>query len=223
MKKLLFFLVILLIKLSLVAQDNSFPTNEVDEIVTRIQLPQIPSFRIDIVSLGAKGDSVQNCKPAFDEAMALCQKNNGGTIVVPKGIYKLDGPIHFVSNVNLVLEKDATIRFSDIPDDYLPLVLTSWEGTMLYNYSPLIYAYDCHDVAITGEGTIDGEGGEIWDSYKEKETADKMLSREMNHNSVPLEERKFGEGHFLRPPFIQFFNCKNILVEDIHIERNNFV
>ena len=215
-------LVFVLISFGSFAQNSSFPSQKVDSIVNRIQLPQIPSFKIAVTKLGAKGDSISDAKPAFDKAMALCKKNNGGTIVVSKGVYTLNGPIHFVSNVNLLIEKGAKIRFSDNPKDYLPMVLTSWEGTMIYNYSPLIYAYGCSNVAITGEGTIDGEGSAIWNSFKAKEGADKKLTREMNHSNVPLKERKFGDGHFLRPQMIQFFNCKNILVENIRIEDAPF-
>jgi polygalacturonase len=204
------------------AQDNKFPEAKVDSIINRIQLPKIPSFQINVVKLGAKGDSISNSKPFFDKAMALCKKNNGGTIVVPKGIYLLNGPIHFVSNVNLKIEKGAKIKFSDKPEDYLPMVLTSWEGTMLYNYSPLIYAYKCTNIAISGEGIIDGEGGNSWKSFKTKEGKGKDLSREMNHNNVPLNERKFGTGYFLRPQMIQFFNCSTILVENIRIEDSPF-
>jgi polygalacturonase len=216
------YLIFLLISCISFAQNIEFPTNKVDSIINRIQLPVIPSYQINIVKLGAKGDSVTNNKSFFDKAMALCKKNNGGTIVVPKGIYKINGPIHFVSNVNLKVEKGARIKFSDNPTDYLPMVLTSWEGTMLYNYSPLIYAYDCTNIAITGEGTIDGEGGKTWKSFKAKEGKGKDLSREMNHNNVALKDRKFGEGYFLRPQMIQFFNCKNILVENIRIENSPF-
>ena len=216
------FLVLVLISLNCFAQNNSYPTEKVDAIINRIQLPTIPSFKIEVTKLGAKGDSISNAKPAFDKAMALCKKNNGGTIVVPKGIYTLNGPIHFVSNVNLLLEKGAKIRFNDNPKQYLPMVLTSWEGTMLYNYSPLIYAYNCSNISITGEGTIDGNGDKIWDSFKDKEEPGKMLTREMNHTNVPLVDRKFGEGHFLRPQLIQFFNCKNILVENVRIENAPF-
>lgn len=204
------------------AQENKFPTPKVDSIVNNIQLPKIPSYQVNVAKLGAKGDSVSNSKPYFDKAMALCKKNSGGTIVVPKGVYLLKGPIHFVSNVNLKIEKGAKIKFSDKPEDYLPMVLTSWEGTMLYNYSPLIYAYDCKNIALTGEGTIDGEGGKIWKTFKAKEGKGKDLSREMNHTNVPLKDRKFGTDYFLRPQMIQFFNCKNILVENIRIENSPF-
>nr|WP_315221741.1 glycoside hydrolase family 28 protein [uncultured Flavobacterium sp.] len=216
------YLLFLLICSVTFAQNTDFPSAKVDEIVNRIQLPVIPSYQINITKLGAKGDSLTNNKIVFDKAMALCKKNNGGTIIVPKGIYKINGPIHFVSNVNLKIEKGAKIKFSDNPDDYLPMVLTSWEGTMVYNYSPLIYAFECENIAITGEGTIDGEGGMTWKSFKSKENEGKNLSREMNHNNVPLKDRKFGKGYFLRPQMIQFFKCKNILVENIRIEDSPF-
>lgn len=204
------------------SQNSDFPSERVDSIVKRIQLPVIPAYQINILKLGAKGDSITNNKKVFDKAMALCKKNNGGTIIVPKGIYKINGPIHFVSNVNLKIEKGAKIKFSDNPKDYLPMVLTSWEGTMLYNYSPLIYAENCTNIALTGEGVIDGEGGKTWKTFKAKEGEGKNRSREMNHNSTPISERKFGEGYFLRPQMIQFLNCKNILVENIRIENSPF-
>lgn len=204
------------------SQNSDFPSERVDSIVKRIQLPVIPAYQINVLKLGAKGDSITDNKKVFDKAMALCKKNNGGTIIVPKGIYKINGPIHFVSNVNLKIEKGAKVKFSDNPKDYLPLVLTSWEGTMLYNYSPLIYANNCTNIALTGEGIIDGEGGKIWKTFKAKEGEGKNRSREMNHNNTPISERKFGEGYFLRPQMIQFLNCKNISVENIRIENSPF-
>ena len=216
--KLLFFL---LVSLNCFAQNTSFPSDSVDAIVKRIQLPRIPSYKIVITKLGAKGDSISNAKPAFDKAMALCQKNNGGTIIVPKGVYTLNGPIHFVSNVKLHLEDGAKIRFGSNPKDY-PLVLTSWEGTMLYNYSPMIYANSVENIAITGNGIIDGEAKNTWIKWKPLEAKDKFLSREMNHNNTPVKERIFGNGHYLRPQLIQFFNSKNILVENVTIEDSPF-
>ncbi|MXN90737.1 glycoside hydrolase family 28 protein [Flavobacterium sp. Sd200] len=214
--------IFLLLSVNCFAQDALFPADSAEAIVKRIRLPKIPDFKVNVTKLGAKGDSVSNAKPAFDKAIAQCKKKNGGTIIVPKGVYTLNGPLLFASNINLHLEKGAKIRFADNPDFYLPMVLTSWEGTMLYNYSPLIYANSCTNIAITGEGIIDGEGGRIWNSYKSKEGPDKKLSREMNHNKTPIEDRKFGKGHFLRPQLIQFLNCKNILIENVTIQDSPF-
>ena len=196
-------------------------TAAIERIVNRIQLPVIPAYTIKVTDFGAKGDSVTNCKPAFDKAMKACAKKNGGTIVVPKGLYTINGPIHFVSNVKLHLETGAKIRFGSNPKDY-PLVLTSWEGTMLYNYSPLIYGNNVQNVAITGNGIIDGEGHNGWVKWKPLEEKDKLLSREMNHNNVPLKDRIFGKGHYLRPQLIQFLNSTAILIEDVKIEDSPF-
>lgn len=215
------FLLFLLVSLNCLAQKPSFPSDSVAAIVKRIALPQIPSFRIVVTKLGAKGDSISNTKPAFDKAMALCKKKKGGTIIVPKGIYTLNGPIHFVSNVQLHLEDGAKIRFGANPKDY-PLVLTSWEGTMLYNYSPLIYGNQVENVAITGNGIIDGEAKNTWIQWKPLEEKDKQLSREMNHKNTPIAERIFGEGHYLRPQLIQFIHSKNILVENVQLEDAPF-
>jgi len=211
----------LLVSLTSFAQNKNFPSNKVDEIIKRIQLPAIPSFKIFVTKLGAKGDSISNAKPAFDKAMALCKKNNGGTIIVPKGIYILNGPIHFVSNVKLHLEDGAKIRFGSNPKDY-PLVLTSWEGTMLYNYSPMIYANNVENIAITGNGIIDGEAKNTWIKWKPLEKKDQLLSREMNHKNTPINERIFGEGHYLRPQLIQFVNSRYILIENVQIEDSPF-
>ena len=215
------FLFFLLISLNGFAQNSNFPSDSVDAIIKRIQLPKIPSYKISVTKIGAKGDSISDCKPAFDKAMALCKKNKGGTIIVPKGVYTLNGPIHFVSNVKLHLEEGAKIRFGSNPKDY-PLVLTSWEGTMLYNYSPMIYGNKVENIAITGNGIIDGEAKNTWIKWKPLEKKDQLLSREMNHKNTPIKERIFGEGHYLRPQLIQFVNSKNILVENVQIEDSPF-
>jgi len=190
-------------------------------IESRIQLPKIPAYTITVTRFGAKGDSLKDCKPAFDKAMKACLRKKGGTIIVPKGVYKLNGPIHFVSHVNLHLEEGAKLVFGSNPKDY-PLVLTSWEGTMLYNFSPMIYGLNVHDVAITGQGTIDGEGHGIWETWKGLEEKGKLLSRDMNHNQIPVNERIFGDDYFLRPQLIQFVGSENILIEDVTIEDSPF-
>jgi polygalacturonase len=213
--------IFLLVSAYCFSQNNNFPYDKVDSIINRIELPAIPNFKTSVVEYGAKGDSVTNCKAAFGKAMKACEKRKGGTIIVPKGVYTINGPIHFVSNVKLHLEAGAKIRFGSNPKDY-PVVLTSWEGTMLYNYSPMIYGNNLENVAITGSGIIDGEAKETWNKWKPLEKKDQLLSREMNHNNVPIKERIFGKGHYLRPQLIQFVNSKNILIEDVQIEDAPF-
>jgi len=143
-------------------------------------------------------------------------------LFVPSGTYLVNGPIHFENNVNLYLEKGARIKFGNDPKDYLPMVLTSWEGTMLYNYSPFIYAYKKNNIAITGQGIIDGEGGTTWATWKPKENMDKYLSRNMNHTGLPIKNREFGEGHFLRPQLLQFLESSKILIAGVEFQDAPF-
>ena len=222
--RLLFIIVltVLVLPQSATAQISIDKDSAIAAIENRIELPTIPDYEINITRFGAKGDSVTDCKKAFDKAMQHLSKKNGGKLVVPPGVYTVNGPIHFTSSVELHMEKGAKIKFGTDPEDYLPMVRTSWEGTMVYNYSPLIYAQGQNNMAITGEGVIDGEGSATWAEWKSKEDPDKMLSREMNHTKVPVEQRKFGEGHFLRPQLLQFLECSNILLEGVRFQDSPF-
>lgn len=191
-------------------------------ILKAIVPPALSANVLQLSDFGAKGDSVTDCKPAFDKALKVCQEKNGGRIVVSGGIYLVNGPIHLVSNTSIDLQKGAKLVFGTNPDDYLPMVATSWEGTLLHNYSPLIYAYQVENVAIIGEGTIDGNGRDGFSKWYDLQKPGQQLSRKMNHESVPVKDRIFGKGHYLRPHLIQFFGCKNILLEGITVENSPF-
>ncbi len=191
------------------------------EILSRIKAPQFPDTVFNVMDYGAIADAHTDCKPAFDQAIAACHKAGGGKVVVPIGSYFLEGPIHFESNVNLHLKEGAVLLFSSNAASY-PNVLTSWEGTMLYNFSPFIYAFQKENIAITGQGIINGQSARTFATWRNLQQKDQLLSREMNHNNTPLEERIFGLGHYLRPQLIQFLECKNILVEGIIIEDSPF-
>lgn len=206
------------------AQQQPVATKAVDEqsIVNQITEPVIPESGVSVLDYGAVGDSLTDCKPAFDKAIEAIKESGGGKIVVPAGKYLLNGPIHLISNLELHLAEGASLHFGSNPANYLPVVKTSWEGTFLYNYSPFIYAYNCSNIAITGKGTIDGEASKTWATWREKQQKDQQLSRDMNHNSVPVKERIFGEGHFLRPQLIQFYDCNTIKVEGVKIEDSPF-
>ena len=197
-------------------------TEKRDEILRNIVPPKISNNTISLTKFGAVGDSVTNCKPAFDQAIQACKDKNGGKIIVPAGTYLINGPIHLTSNLCIELQKGSKLVFGTNPSDYLPAVLTSWEGTFLYNYSPFIYGYQLENVAIIGEGTIDGNASDSFGKWHAQQKESQLLSRKMNHENVPVKERIFGKGHFLRPQLIQFFECKNILMEGVTIKNSPF-
>lgn len=193
-----------------------------DSILSQITGAVIPEKELSILSFGAKGDGKEDCRPAFEKAMEHAARQGGARIVVPAGEYLLDGPIHFVSNVCLDLREGAVLKFSPDPQHYLPLVKTSWEGTFIQNYSPFIYGYQVENVSIVGKGTIDGNAGSSFATWKSRQREGQRLSREMNHNETPVEERNFGEGYYLRPQLIQFFGCRNITLEGVYITNSPF-
>jgi len=192
-----------------------------DAVHKQIKPPTIPVDSVSILNFGAIPDSITDCKPAFDKAIKFCAGKDIRLIVSP-GIYQMNGPIHLSSNICIDLQKGARLKFSNNPEHYLPAVLTSWEGTFLYNYSPFIYGYRLENIIITGEGTIDGNALGTFTQWKEKQKESQLLSREMNHKNVPVEERIFGQGHYLRPHLMQFFECKNILIQGVHITNSPF-
>ncbi len=197
-------------------------TGRRDSVLQQITGARQPGRTIFITRLGAKGDGVSDCKPAFDRAMRLAEKKGGAHIVVPKGVYLVKGPIHLVSDVNLEISECAVIRFSPEPKYYLPAVKTSWEGTFVNNYSPFIYGYNLHDVSITGRGTIDGNAASTFATWRARQKQAQRRSREMNHKETSVEKRVFGEGDWLRPQLIQLFGCRNVTLSDIFITNSPF-
>jgi polygalacturonase len=152
-------------------------------------------------------------------------------VVVPSGIFST-GAIHLKSNVNLYTSPHSTILFIQNPRSYLPPVHTRFEGVECMNYSPFIYAYKQENIAITGSGTLDGQAGEDnWWSWKGRKeygwtegepNGIKDIERLylMSEEQVPLQERIFGEGSYLRPNFIQPYRCRNILIDSVTIKRS---
>lgn len=203
------------------------------EILEQIRAPEFPDRDFSIVDYGAASVGQKDALPAITEAIAACAEAGGGRVVIPNGEWHVNGPIHLKSNVNLHLEDGATIKFSTEPSDYLPAVLTRFEGTELTNYSPLVYAYEQENIAITGSGTLDGQAGESkwwnwkghwggeaeigWKPGDPDQRQDIEALAKMADAGVDPSERVFGEGHRLRPNFIQPYRCKNVLIEGITI------
>ena len=188
-------------------------------ILQQIRLPDIPDKQFVVEdSPSVRKAARQTIQQTIDKAAAA----GGGIVHIPEGIWHVDGPLHLKSKINLHLGKNATLLFSATPSEFLPVVKTRWEGTEVFTYSPMIYAANVEDVAITGEGTIDGNVNSAFINWYEKQNSDMHALRRMGFDSVPVQQRQFGEGHFLRPPLIQFFHAKRVLLEDYTAKNSPF-
>ena len=126
---------------------------KVPGILKNIVPPVIADTVYDVTDYGAKSDTTFDSRPAILQAISHCNTNGGGTVLIPAGNYFIKGAITLKSNINLHIAEGARLEFSTEAADYLPMVLTKWEGTECFNYSPFIYAYQCTNVAVTGKGT----------------------------------------------------------------------
>jgi polygalacturonase len=199
------------------------PWARVDAILARITPPVFPPRDFTITSHGAVGDGERDCTAAIRAAIVACAAAGGGRVVVPKGRF-LTGPIHLRSRVNLHVAEGATLAFSRDPRHYQPLVFTRWEGVELMNYSPFIYAFEQRDIAVTGAGTLDGQADDThWWPWKgaasgaagPNQNTGRERLMEMGTRGVPVAERIFGDGFYLRPNFVQPYRCQNVLIEGV--------
>lgn len=213
------------------------------QIESRIVAPTFADATYNITKYGAstKAMAAKNQK-AILKAIDLCSKKGGGKVVVPAGTF-MTGAITLKSNVNLVLEKGAVLKFAFQPELY-PLVYTRYEGLDLYNYSPCIYSNGAKNIAITGEGTIDGNGNNdtFWQwtgvpyfGYDEKKTTEncrfpmngetmgtRAILQQMCEDNTPLEKRVFGMGKGLRMQLVNLVNSENILIENVTMLNSPF-
>ncbi len=201
---------------------------EYPKILARIKAPKFRKRDYSIVKFGAKAGGQVDCRDAINKAIDACSKAGGGRVVVPAGEF-LTGAIRLRSNVNLHVSKGATLKFATDANAYMPIVHTRWEGMELMHLSPLIYAYEQTNIAITGEGTLDGQGKSFfwkWHGNPRYGGNPEVISQraararlyEFMDRNAPVEERIFGgEKDYLRPQFIQPYKCKNVLIEGVKI------
>ncbi len=204
-----------------------------DDVRTRgLSVAQLFANRdFPITDFGATADGAK-CTDAFARAMAACEAAGGGRVVVPKGQWH-SGPIHFRSNCELHLAEGSEVVFSQEPNDYLPAVHTTWEGMECWNYSPLVYAYACTNVAITGSGTLRGFAGEWKDSFWKtawglpKDAGVKAARLQLytwGATDYPVEKReiwKQANAH-TRPQLVQFNRCKGVTWEGFRVRNAPF-
>lgn len=189
---------------------------------------QVPDFsrcpRLNITDFGAVPGNQEKTSGAIARAIDKANKSGGGVVVVPAGEW-LTGKVHFKSNVNLHLDKGAVLLFSDNPADYLPAVHSSWEGMECYNYSPLIYAYECKNIALTGEGEVKAkmDTWKVWFARPRAHMESIKRLYNLAQDQTPVTERQMvNDTAHLRPQFIQFNRSENVLLEGITITNSPF-
>ncbi|MDP8998523.1 MAG: glycosyl hydrolase family 28 protein [Myxococcota bacterium] len=187
--------------------------------------PTIPCTIFSISSYGAKtGSTAAANRTAINNAVAAAKAAGGGVVDVPAGTWP-SGAIQLDSNIELHLDAGATIAFSASAADYLPAVLTRWEGLDVMNYSPLVYALNATNVAITGTGTLKGPGPAWGGGIGNWKTASMTVAAniyQMYYTALPK-----GMGTLppppnavqpngapgLRPTFVECNGCTNFLVD----------
>ena len=200
---------------------------DMDGVRNQITLPTFPDKTFVITDYYNGTDSLYTT--AINRAIDECSAQGGGTVLIPNGTYRT-APIRLKSNVNLHLSDSTILQFVTNPQLF-PTVLTRIEGIDCHNISPLIYAYDETNIALTGKGVLDGQADTTnWFASKRlkgidkdgKKINEKTLLYQMMKDSVPVNKRIFAGEKGIRPQFINLYKCTNILLEGFTLHHSPF-
>jgi polygalacturonase len=211
----------------------------------QVQIPVFPDRQVSIVDFGGLGDGKTLNTKAFAEAMKRLSEKGGGTLLVPFGVW-YTGPIEFRSNINLHLEKGALILFTTDLNAY-PLVKGNFEGQESMRCQSPVSGRHLVNVAITGEGSINGSG-QVWRPLKRMKVTDAQWKSVVQSGGFlknegywfPTESALRGENQmpdfaskkvlaetdwmcikdYLRPVMISFVECRNVLLQGVLFENS---
>ncbi len=215
------------------------------EISPKVALPAIPKTTVNLTDFGAVGDGMTLNTDAFAKAIAALSEKGGGELIVPAGFW-LTGPIRLCSNLNLHLERGALIKFSGDFKLY-PLTVIDVKGTKKVDSISPIFGQDLENVAITGEGIIDG-GGEAWRAVKKDKLTESDWKALVKSGGVldakgetwwPSQAAMDGEKNvgqllksgsfkvedyepyhqFLRPRMVRLIGCKKVLLQGVTFQN----
>jgi polygalacturonase len=210
-----------------------------------VKAPVFKNTKLSVVDFGGLGDGYTLNTQAFSKAVDALSGIGGGTLIVPAGVW-FTGPIVLKSNINLHLENGALILFS--PDFNLyPLVNTIFEGLETRRCQSPISARNATNIAITGQGSINGSG-EAWRPLKKSKVTDLHWKSVIKSGGVlkdptywfPTAKSLKGESlsdmnvprgkltdldwisikDFLRPAMINFIECENVMLQGVLFENS---
>jgi len=211
-----------------------------------IQQVKFKKDTTSIVSFGAKGDGITLNTESINKTIASVSQKGGGVVLIPSGLW-LTGPIELKSNVNLHLKRDAILQFTADFNQY-KLVQGNWEGQPAWRNQSPISGVNLENIAITGSGIIDGNGGAWRMVKKDKLTetqwknlvasggivkadgkmwypSEKTLKGSNTKNPGVIEAGKTAADYedikdFLRPNLLVLTGCKKILLEGVTFQNS---
>ena len=201
----------------------------------QVQAVVIPDYTVVLTDFGGVGDGETMCTEAFANAIKHLRKQGGGHLIVPEGIW-LTGPIQLRSNIDLHLNAGAVVRFSSNRELYVQPSDTLRDGSK--KCYALLRASKCENIAITGQGTLDGQGI-YWRPVKSEKVDEEQwnellamggvvkpngktkniwypfnLNKELgvpNIASDPITQEK------MRPHLVNITDSKNVLIEGVRL------
>jgi len=211
-----------------------------------IQQVKFKKDTTSITGFGAKGDGITLNTQSINKTIASVSQKGGGVVLIPSGLW-LTGPIELKSNVNLHLKRDAILQFTDDFNQY-KLVQGNWEGQPAWRNQSPISGVNLENIAITGTGIIDGNGGAWRMVKKDKLTetqwkklvasggvvradgkmwypSEKTVKGSNTKNAGVIEAGKTAADYedikdFLRPNLLVLTGCKKILLEGVTFQNS---
>ena len=226
------------------AQDENSLYEGLPFEMPKVQLPSIPSRSVLLTDFGGVADCTTLNTDAFAKAIDALSEQGGGRLIVPAGLW-LSGPITLKDHIELFIDKDAILVFSDDPELY-PIIDTNFEGLDVRRCVSPINALGAHDIAITGGGVIDG-GGTMWREVKRRKVSEDQWKEILKRDGVLSDDGKVwfpNEGYkaaratagslnkpsdeldenyiktFLRPVLLSLRECERVLIEDCSFQNS---
>jgi polygalacturonase len=208
--------------------------------------PKFKKDTLNIIKFGAVADGNTLNTKSINDAIDVLNKKGGGVVLIPSGLW-LTGPVVLKSNINLHLAGGATLLFTKDFNQY-PLIQANWEGLLqMRNQSP-VSAANATNIAITGQGIIDGNG-DAWRMVKKDKLNETQWKKLVESGGVLSDDKKIwypsektlkgsklqnpgvispekdeafykSVKDFLRPNLILLTNCKNILLEGVTFQNS---